>query len=247
MLCGADLGAVETPTQVIEASADEPVTDLYLHCFVREPLHVTPDRPATIGRVEGNDIVLPARIVSRRHARVEWRDGQFFVVDQGSSNGTNVNEHKVSESMVRPGDEIRIGSFIIRCLESGEDDEDEEDDASATMVVGPEGSAAVSSFAGKIEEMGIGEIATIIEMTRKTGTLVLRLKGATSKIYFKDGQIINAEHGSKKAQDAFFEIFRHGEGTFEFEQGTPLVKKVIEMPTMSLLLEAARLSDEEGG
>ena len=30
----------------------------------------------TIGRVQGNDIVLPAKMVSRRHCRVEFRDGQ---------------------------------------------------------------------------------------------------------------------------------------------------------------------------
>lgn len=246
MLCGAELAAATEETMAVKPAT--PVAgseEIYLHCFVRDPLRVTKDQPVTIGRVQGNDIVLPAKMVSRRHCRVEWREDSFYAVDLGSSNGTFINDVKADVAPVGPGDEIRIGSFNIQCTETlDSEDGSEEDDASATMVVQAVGDA--TGFAGKLEEMGLGEIATIVEMTRKTGTLLLYLKAGTAKIYFKEGQIINAEGVGQKGEDAFFAIFAQPEGTWEFEGGTPLVQQVIEIPTTSLLLEAARQVDEMG-
>lgn len=48
------------------------------------------DRPTlTVGRSDGNDLVLKHAVVSRLHARFEYHDGQFVLIDQ-SSNGTYV-------------------------------------------------------------------------------------------------------------------------------------------------------------
>lgn len=53
-------------------------------------IRVNADRPVvTIGRQEHNDIVIEDGCVSRSHARVEYRRGRFFLVDE-SSNGTYV-------------------------------------------------------------------------------------------------------------------------------------------------------------
>ncbi|MCA9602541.1 MAG: FHA domain-containing protein, partial [Myxococcales bacterium] len=50
------------------------------------------DKPeVTVGRVQGNDIILPKGNVSKRHARVVLKDGRFIVVDLKSTNGTYVN------------------------------------------------------------------------------------------------------------------------------------------------------------
>jgi len=49
---------------------------------------VTEARPILLmGREEGNDIVVLDRRASRHHARIEWRRGEFFLIDQ-STNGT---------------------------------------------------------------------------------------------------------------------------------------------------------------
>ena len=44
----------------------------------------------TIGRVQGNDIVLPKGNISKRHSRIVLRDGKFIIVDLKSTNGTSV-------------------------------------------------------------------------------------------------------------------------------------------------------------
>ena len=49
----------------------------------------------TIGRQQGNDLVLDSDRVSRRHARVARDGSHYFVEDLGSFNGTLVNDRKL--------------------------------------------------------------------------------------------------------------------------------------------------------
>ena len=59
------------------------------------------DKPeVTIGRVQGNDIVLPKGNVSKRHARIVLKDGKFIIVDLKSTNGTYVNGRKITSPLV---------------------------------------------------------------------------------------------------------------------------------------------------
>lgn len=65
---------------------------------------------AVMGRDGGNDIILPDPNVSRVHARIEERDGSFWLVDLGSTNGTWVNEERVSEKELDEHDVVRLGA-----------------------------------------------------------------------------------------------------------------------------------------
>ncbi len=68
----------------------------------------------TIGRVQGNDIVLPKGNVSKRHARIVLKDGKFIIVDLKSTNGTYVNGRKITSPLVvKESDKIYIGDFIM--------------------------------------------------------------------------------------------------------------------------------------
>lgn len=81
------------------------------------------DNPTTtVGRGRDNDIVLPSDCVSRRHARLEQRAGNLFVVDLGSTNGTFVNDdaHSVRERQLQRGDRLKVGDTIFKYL-SGSD------------------------------------------------------------------------------------------------------------------------------
>jgi pilus assembly protein CpaF len=72
-----------------------------------------------VGRVQGNDLMLPKGNVSKHHARLLYRDGRFIVTDLKSTNGTYVNGRKISQAtIVREGDKIYIGDFVLR-LETG--------------------------------------------------------------------------------------------------------------------------------
>lgn len=69
----------------------------------------------TVGRVHGNDIVLPRGNVSKRHARVLFREGRFIVTDLNSTNGTYVNRRRIAQAtIVREEDKIYIGDFVLR-------------------------------------------------------------------------------------------------------------------------------------
>jgi type VI secretion system FHA domain protein len=72
----------------------------------------------TIGRVGGNDWVLPDQFVSSRHAAIQYADGQFYVVDTNSSNGVFLNSpnFRLEQGRSYPlksGDRLLIDPFEI--------------------------------------------------------------------------------------------------------------------------------------
>jgi serine/threonine protein kinase len=67
-----------------------------------------------IGRTQGNDVVLPDPTVSRRHARLTFRNGQWYLEDLNSSNGTYVNNVRINRpAPLMEGDELRFGDEVL--------------------------------------------------------------------------------------------------------------------------------------
>ena len=66
-----------------------------------------------VGRVQGNDLMLPKGNVSKHHARLLFRDGRFIVTDLKSTNGTYVNGTRVEETTLHSADEVQIGKFKL--------------------------------------------------------------------------------------------------------------------------------------
>jgi hypothetical protein len=70
---------------------------------------------ATLGRSRQCDIVLSDPNVSRQHAEIRPRGGSWVMTDLGSTNGSRINGRPVEGSeVVRPGDEIELGSTALR-------------------------------------------------------------------------------------------------------------------------------------
>jgi pSer/pThr/pTyr-binding forkhead associated (FHA) protein len=68
----------------------------------------------TVGRAAGCHIALEDRFVSQLHARMFRRDDQCFIEDLGSTNGTFLNDQKVtSPALFAKGDHIRIGNVVM--------------------------------------------------------------------------------------------------------------------------------------
>jgi adenylate cyclase len=67
----------------------------------------------SVGRTEGNDLVLNHPSVSRKHARFEERGTSWWIVDLKSTNGVKVNGNLITESEVIAGDKILIGSVQV--------------------------------------------------------------------------------------------------------------------------------------
>lgn len=68
----------------------------------------------SIGRVKGNDIVLPKSNISKRHSRLIIKDDRTILIDLKSTNGTFVNGQKITAPHVmQDSDKIFIGDFTI--------------------------------------------------------------------------------------------------------------------------------------
>ncbi|PID39285.1 MAG: hypothetical protein CR984_07415 [Proteobacteria bacterium] len=66
-----------------------------------------------IGRGQGNDVLLDAAGVSRKHARIEKIDGQYFLIDEGSTNGTYVNDQRIQRYPLDHSDSFRIHDYLF--------------------------------------------------------------------------------------------------------------------------------------
>jgi two-component system, cell cycle response regulator len=77
--------------------------------------------PMRAGRGADNQIVLDGDSVSRRHCHIESRGDAWFAVDDGSTNGTYVNDDQISSAQkLENGDRIKVGPTIFKYL-SGTD------------------------------------------------------------------------------------------------------------------------------
>lgn len=72
----------------------------------------------TIGRLTGNDIQLDDPAVSSRHACITRRPNRyldnyydFYIEDLGSTNGTRINNSRITRQLLKEGDEVRIGTY----------------------------------------------------------------------------------------------------------------------------------------
>ncbi|MCG8462024.1 MAG: FHA domain-containing protein [Holophagales bacterium] len=75
----------------------------------------------TVGRLPaaGNQIVIEDAAISRQHARIEKNEsGDFVLTDLGSSNGTFVNEQRITKHVLSLGDAVQFGpaGFVVRLV-----------------------------------------------------------------------------------------------------------------------------------
>jgi len=117
-------------TQVVQRpqTDDGNTNDCLVVIYTKEPgllgkRFVLDKNPIRIGRGADNHIVLEGDSVSRRHAHIERRADAWHVVDDGSTNGTYVNEEQIpKEALLNNSDRIKVGPTILKFL-SGADAE----------------------------------------------------------------------------------------------------------------------------
>lgn len=75
---------------------------------------------ATIGRDIACDVVLALGYPSRRHATISDRDGELVLEDLNSTNGTFVNEHRITgPTIIKTGDVIKFSTEAFCLLDVG--------------------------------------------------------------------------------------------------------------------------------
>ena len=70
----------------------------------------------TIGRRPDSDIFLDDVTVSRDHALLVRRGGDYFLDDCGSLNGTYVNRQRIESHRLTDGDELQVGKYKLAYL-----------------------------------------------------------------------------------------------------------------------------------
>jgi sigma-B regulation protein RsbU (phosphoserine phosphatase) len=115
--------ADETERTVLRRTVlgEAPGAEEVLHVLrVESPVEEPPRRvtlsevPLRIGRVEGNDLVLAAPEISRAHCSLVVRDGVATVSDLGSTNGTFVDDRRVTApTPLQDGARLRLGPFVL--------------------------------------------------------------------------------------------------------------------------------------
>ncbi len=94
----------------------------------------------TIGRVDDNTFQIPEPSVSSHHCEVLLRGSDVVVHDLNSTNGTYVNGEKITESVIKPGQVLRLGQIELRL---------ETESSGATSSLPPAGSTPAPSPAKK--------------------------------------------------------------------------------------------------
>ena len=77
------------------------------------------DKPEVlIGRVKGNDVILPKQNISKRHALVRVNGPRFVIEDFGSTNGTYVNGHRITGAVeIGADDKVYLGDFVMNFVD----------------------------------------------------------------------------------------------------------------------------------
>jgi hypothetical protein len=70
----------------------------------------------TIGRRPDSDVFLDDVTVSRDHALIVRRGGEFHLDDLGSLNGTYVNRRRIESHHLADGDELQVGKYKLTFL-----------------------------------------------------------------------------------------------------------------------------------
>lgn len=76
------------------------------------------DNQILVGRSRKCDILLDDCLVSRSHALFQFKESTLFLTDLTSRNGTYVNQERIHELALKPGDEIKIGHSQLTYLSS---------------------------------------------------------------------------------------------------------------------------------
>lgn len=106
---------------------------------------------------------------------------------------------------------------------------------------------AKRGVSGSLTEMNSTDFIQSLAAGEKDVEIHLEHRGQKGKIYMQQGQIIHADMESLSGEEAFYELTTWKEGAFQILPCSNFPTRTIHAPTMSLLIEGARLVDEARG
>lgn len=100
-------------------------------------------------------------------------------------------------------------------------------------------------FYGNLKNINLFDFLNLVSVSKLNKIIVVSdpITDTKGKIYFKSGNIINAEYGNEKGESAFYNILKIEKGDFKEEDFTE-IEQVINVPFEFLMINTARIIDE---
>ncbi len=121
----------------------------------------------TIGRDTDNQVQLTDEDISRKHLRIEWKDGKYVVTDF-SSNGTYLNNRPIKTSPLKVGDSLTIGRWTVEVVAGRAD-------TRSTTVIAPKQPTSILNFDAEKKSISVERIKlTVTTPDQKKENFTLR-------------------------------------------------------------------------
>ncbi|MBN2380309.1 response regulator [candidate division WOR-3 bacterium] len=102
----------------------------------------------------------------------------------------------------------------------------------------------VHDIIGSIQ-LTLEELIHLYALGERTLLLEIQSGGEVGQIYFRKGEIIHADTGKLRGEEAFYKILSYKTGVFITRTYRRMVSRTIDLCTNALILEGARLWDEK--
>ena len=209
-----------------------------------------PEKEIRVGRSNDLEMVLTEDMVSRRHARIVFENGEIHIEDLNSTNGTFVNGERISRAIIREGDRVLIGTSILKVVASDSTSRTTEEQARRDMaiVAARRRTAQTASMSGSIEEIPLPDLLQLLGTSKKSGVLVIRNGSDVGRIYLQKGLVnyvtVNDAEGVSSEKN-LFRMLNWPKGSFDLEApDNRSFENPIDMPVQALLMEGMRQHDE---
>lgn len=107
-------------------------------------------------------------------------------------------------------------------------------------------SLARTRFSGSLEDVAVVDLLQTIAVSGKSGVALVKRGDREAQLYFQKGQLIDAEVGDLRGEEAVYRAITWTTGTFDLEFRAVDHPVVIEASTNALLMEGLRRVDELG-
>ena len=99
-------------------------------------------------------------------------------------------------------------------------------------------------FFGNQVEIEFFDYVQMVAVSARDKALIVNTRAGTGYIWFEHGDIVHAQYGDYRGEQAFYKLLSTGRGTYREVFFRPPPARTIVRPSMHLLMEAARQADE---
>lgn len=156
----------------------------------------------------------------------------FVSVDRAVTTRVNLLTSGATDYLVKPfaADELRVR--VTNTIEARRG-------AHANATRG------MTGLAGDCSQVPIADLLTMLEFSRKSGTIAVSVGPAVGRLVLDSGRVVHAEVGTVSGSDAFFVLLRYNSGLFRFEPGERDSPHTLNARVSELLLESAVRDDTD--